>query len=211
MSSTFVESLRHAIEVADNKAVVNLLEPRVKDGVATESEKLLCGVLLLMPPLADYEAAAAIFGCMLDGERRFEAAVWDAYRFAILMPDGDQSFERVLRSSPRSAIAAYMLSLVADAQGDAPLAINENARSLALRRFPFNVSNSLKIRSGLGESEKDDLWRSACDLIVSRSAESDSAVSTVEGALQRRWDNLIVGTRLTSQLWAEYNKAFGAP
>lgn len=211
MSSTFAESLRRAIEVADNAATVALLEPRVKDGTATESEGLLCGVLLLMPPLADYEAAASIFSGLLNGDRCFEAAVWDAYRFAVLLPDGEQSFEEVLRSSSGSAVAAHMLSMVAAASDDMSLALAESRRSRALRPFPFNIVEALKWEPGLQANARSDLWQIACDLIVSRSAESDAAVSTVEGALQRRWDNLIVGTRLTSQLWDEYRKVFGKP
>jgi len=77
MASTFAESLRCAIQADDNIAVVTLLEPKVKDGTATENEKLLCGVLLLMPPFADYEVAASIFCGLLKGDRSFEAAVWD--------------------------------------------------------------------------------------------------------------------------------------
>lgn len=211
MLSTFAESLRRAIEVADGAATVAILEPRVKDGTATESERLLCGVLLLMPPLADYDAAASIFSGLLNGGRAFEAAVWDAYRFAVLLPDGDRSFEELLRSSSWSAVAAHMLSMVAAACDDISLALIENRRSRALRPFPFNIAEALKREPGLQASARSDLWQSACDLIVSRSAESDAAVYTVEGALQRHWDNLIVGTRLTSQLWGEYSKVFGKP
>jgi hypothetical protein len=209
MSSSFTESLRHAIETEDSEALVHLLEPRVADGTASANEALLCGALLLMPPLADYEAAANVFRRLLTGARAFEAAAWDAYRFAVLMPGGDHSFEQVLRSSARSPVAAHMLSLVAAARDDLPLALLENRRSRAFRLFPFNVVEALKRESALEASARTSLWQSACDLIVSRSAESDPAVCTVEGALQRKWDNLIVGTRLTSQLWGMYSVAFG--
>lgn len=208
-SSTFASALQDAIKGADNAAAVALLEPMVNEGTVTDSERLLCGVLLLMPPLADYEAAASIFSSMFNGERRFEAAVWDAYRFAVLLPDGDRSFEAVLRSSSRSPIAAHMLSMVAAACDDVSLSLIENRRSRALRLFPFNITEALKREPGLQANARGDLWWNACDLIVSRSSESDAAVCTVEGALQRRWDNLIVGTRVTSQLWDEYSKVFG--
>jgi hypothetical protein len=110
VSSTFADSLREALEANDSEAVVHLLEPRVADGTASDNEALLCGALLLMPPLAEYEAAANVFRRLLAGARAFEAAVWDAYRFAVLMPSGDHSFEQVLRSSARSSVAAHMLS-----------------------------------------------------------------------------------------------------
>jgi hypothetical protein len=209
MSSIYADSLRLAIETADNAAAVGLLEDRVKEGSTTEVEALLCGVLLLMPPLADYEVAASIFSRLLPGERGFEAAVWDAYRFSVLLPDGDRAFEAVLRSQPRSAIATHMLSMVASADGDAPRALIENRTSRALRLFPFNIVEALKRDFSMPASERDCLWRIACDLVTSRCAESDAGVSTVEGALQRRWDNLIVGTRLTSPLWEDYTSKFG--
>ena len=209
MTSTFAESLRRAIEEDDSKATVALLEPRMHDGAATESESLLCGVLLLLPPLADYEAAANIFSGLLDGERRFEAAVWDAYRFAVLLPTGDRPFEAVLRLAPWSAVAAHMLSKVADMCGDMPLALAENRRSRALRLFPFNLIHALRLESGRKMDERREYWRTACDLFVSRSAELDAKVCTVEGALHRLFENLIVGTRITEPLWNYYSKIFG--
>lgn len=210
MLSTFAESLRDAIEVADGAAIVALLEPRVKAGSAAESEALLCGVLLLMPPLADYEAAASIFSSLLKGRRGFEAAVWDAYRFTVLLPDGDTSFEEMLRSVSGMPIAAHMLSMVAASRNDMPLALSENRRSRSLRPFPFNIVQALKLEPGLSASARCDLWQNACDLIISRSAESDAPVFSVEGALQRHWENLIVGTRLTGSLWDEYSQTLGA-
>ncbi len=208
MSSTSAESLSRAIFSRDNVAVVNIIERRIIDDTATEGERLLCGVMLLMPPLADYEAASNIFSNMLNGPRRLEAAIWDAYRFAVLMPDEPRSFMPVLRSSPQSAVAAHMMSKVALMSDDAKLALNENRRSRSLRLFPFNIFEGLRIDSVIGANERDNLWRTACDLIFDKSAESDSRISTTEGALQKRWDNLIIGTRLTSQLWHEYEKQF---
>lgn len=209
MSSTYANSLSSAIEANDNESAVGLLEPRVKDGTASESERLLCGVLLLAPPLADYEVAAQLFSGMLEGNRAFEAAVWDAYRFSILMPDGDRRFEAVLRASRQSAIAAHMLSATAATLGDEFQALEENMRSRKLRLFPFNIVEALRRDADLNTDARDNLWRIAADLVVSRTAELDSAVHTVEGSLQRRWENLIVGTRLTTPLWNEYRRMFG--
>lgn len=103
------------------------------------------------------------------------------------------------------------LSNVAAAVDDVSRALAENLRSRTQRLFPFNIVEALKRDSSLQSDEKSELWRIACDLIVSRSAESDAAVCTVEGSLQRHWDNLIVGTRLTSQPWDEYSRTFGMP
>lgn len=208
MSSIFADSLRRAIEAADNSATVALLETRLKEGTATDSEQLLCGILLLMPPLADYEAAASVFAGLFNGDRGFEAAVWDAYRFAVLLPDGSRPFEAMLRSSSWSAVAAHMLSMVALADNDVALAVAENRRSRSLRLFPFNIIEAFKHDPELQKHERGDLWQSACDLIISRSAELDATVCTIDGALQRHWENLIVGTRVSSQLWGEYIRLF---
>ncbi|MBT2745118.1 MULTISPECIES: hypothetical protein [unclassified Lysobacter] len=208
MSSTYAEALRAALLAGDNSLVVSLLEARIKQGLASESERLLCGVVLLMPPLADYEGAAALFSGLLGSSRGFEAAVWDAYRFAVLLPDGDRTFENVLRSHDQSAIAAHMLGLLASADGDTAQALTCNRRSRALRPFPFNLVQALRLDFALPSAEKAVFWHLISDLVVSTTAESDAQAGTVEGALQRRWDNLIVGTRITSPLWDEYRAIF---
>jgi hypothetical protein len=208
MSSTYADSLRSAIESDDSESAVELLEPRVKEGTASESEKLLCGVLLLLPPLADYEAAARVFADMLTGIRAFDAAVWDAYRFSVLMPDGDRRFESILRDFRRSAVAAHMLSATAAASNDDEEALRQNRLSRQLRLFPFNIVEALRRDTEMAPATRDRLWRIATDLVISRSAESDATAHTVEGALQRQWDSLIVGTRLTTPLWTEYLRIF---
>lgn len=211
MSSTYADALRAALLAADNSSAVSLLEARINQGLANESERLLCGVMLLMPPLADYEGASMVFSGLLDGSRAFEAAVWDAYRFSALLPNGDRAFENVLRSHDRSAIAVHMLGLLACADGDTAQALACNRRSRALRPFPFNLVHGLRLDFALHAAEKVDFWRLICDLVVSTTAESDAQVGTVEGALQRRWDNLIVGTRIASPLWEEYCAANCTP
>lgn len=209
MSSIYAESLSRALESEDNDAAVNLLESRISAGSATEGERLLCGVLLLLPPFGDYEAAADIFRGLLGGRRCLDAAVWDAYRFSVLLPDGDRTFEKVLGAFGGSAVAAHMRSKVARACNDVSRSLEEGRRSRELRLFPFNIADGLKHEVALTPQEKIGLWRTLSDLVVSRAAESDSPVSTVEGALQRRWDNLILGTRLSSQVWSEYRSMFG--
>ncbi|NKC13288.1 MAG: hypothetical protein GKR94_14160 [Gammaproteobacteria bacterium] len=183
---------------------MSILEPQVQRGVVSEAESLLCGVLLLLPPLADYEAASDIFSGLLTTPSSFEAAVWDAYRYSVLLPDGDVSFERILRSHSDSAVASHMLSMVARTRGDYSTALAENRRSRLVRLFPFNLSEALKSDSDLSAKARSRYWRVLSDLLVSRTAETDEGVYTVEGMLQQYWDNLILGTRITSELWNEY-------
>lgn len=202
------DELRKAISSRDGQEIVRVLEPRVIAGETTEAESLLCGIVLLMPPIADYAAAARIFAKVIKGSRRLEAAVWDAYRFAVLMPVGSQSFEEVLKENKNSAIAAHMRSMVAAANSDLSLALEESRLSRSLRVFPFNAIYGLKNDFDLVIDEKIDLWRSINDLVVSKSAELDAAPLTVEGVLQSYWENLIVGTRVTSYLWDDYCRMF---
>lgn len=209
MSSKFADTLDQALASSHNAVAVEVLESRIKNGVATEAERPLCGVLLLMPPWADYEAASSIFGDMLrNGGRSFDAAVWDAYRYSVLMPEGDRRFEMRLRDSPQSAVSAHMLSLLASSAGDVSQALEENRRSRALRLFPFNIVEGLRRELSLSSDERSHLWRTACDLIFSRTAELDEPVHTVEGSLQRHFDNLILGTRLTTPVWEDLCKTF---
>lgn len=206
MSSISASELSRALKNDDNESLVSILEPRVLAGEASEAEALLCGVLLLLPPFADYEAASDVFIRMLGSERAVEAAIWDAYRFAVLMPDDSCKFESILISMKNSAVAAHMLSMVYSARGELSKAILQSRRSIALRPFPFGVVNWLRLDASASDEERRLGWATAIDLVISRSAESDQPVTTVEGALQRRWDNLILGTRLTTALWSEYSK-----
>lgn len=208
MPLTYNESLQQAISSHNSPAIVEALEPRVYAGEATEAECLLCGISLLMPPFADYEAASKIFSKILNGERYLEAAIWDAYRFAVLLPTGSQAFDGVLEFNKESSVAAHMRGMVAAANSDFALALQENRRSRSLRIFPFNAIEGLRRDVDLDASAKINLWRLAGDLMVSRAAERDAAPSTVEGALQCHWDNLILGTRITSYLWDDYCKIF---
>lgn len=211
MSLTYDSRLQEALSHSDQTTVVGILERRMAENTATASERLLCGVSLLMPPFVDYEAASRVFVSLLDGDRSFEAAAWDAYRFAVLLPDGDSRFEKFLTCCPHSAIAAHLLSMLAAARGEPSLALSENRRSRKLRLFPFNIADAFKIEPALTADERSALWWATCDLVVSRSAESDEPVSTVEGALQRLWDSQILGTRLTTVIWDDYCKRFGLP
>lgn len=198
-----------AIETGDTKTVVSILEPRILDGSATEAESMLCGVLLMLPPIADYEVAANIFSGLFTKLCGFEAAVWDAYRYSVLLPTGGVQFEEVLRAHQGSAISLHMQSMVSRMRGDFSAALVENRGSRQIRLFPFNLSEALKNDNDLDVDTQKQYWQVFCDLLVSRSAESDEPVHTVEGMLQQYWDNLILGTRITSELWDEYQNTIG--
>jgi hypothetical protein len=162
-----------------------------------------------MPPIVDEMAASDIFKGLFNSNRGFEAAVWDAYRYLVLFPDGNADFIKLINNSHQSSIAAHVRSRMASASGDIKLALFENRKSRLIRSFPFNVIDGLKLDGLLSVESKSALWSCACDLIISRDAENDSCVGTVEGLIQRHWDNLITGTRITSILWDEYNQKWG--
>ena len=83
-------------------------------------ERLLYGVLLHFPPFAEPEAAKQVFATLLESPLQFNAAVWDAFRYATLMADEDKAFEPVLMERSHSAVASHMLSRVALAEGRMP-------------------------------------------------------------------------------------------
>ena len=187
---------------------VDLLEGQLARGVATERERLLLGVLSLLPPIADYDAAARIFLALEGTALGFEAAVWDAYRFATVLPSGSTWFSRPLRSCSTKGVATHMLSHVELALGNVEAAIAFNRESRAARSFPFNLVLALKIDPALDSDSRRSIWDTARELVVSRQAELDAPVGSTEASLQRRWDNLILGTRLTSVVWEHYIGTF---
>lgn len=210
MSSIYDSStLLEAVQNDDTEVVVSLLEPRVDRGEASELERMICGVLLLMPPFADYEAAKNIFFGLMNSSRKVEAAVWDAYRHAVLMPDDDCPFEDILIQQKDSSIAWHMLSLNTNSRGDSEKAAKENEISRGIKLFPFNVVEYLKNGRGASVYDRSKMWSVLCDLIVCKKAEDDDPPKSLEGMLESYWENLILGTRITSTLWHEYQKDFG--
>lgn len=203
MSLTFDE-LSKALGARDASAVVGLLEPCVKNGSATMQEALLCGVTLLLPPFADYETSASIFrNLMSRGD--VDAAMWDAYRYAVLMPDGDRPFQDILEAN-KSSVTVYLLGLVLRADGDFEGAIEKNRQSLLLGRFPFNLLEALKFDSKLGEKQRARMWREFSSLVKNRSIETAVPAISVKAALDDYFNNLITGDFVTSELWSIYEK-----
>lgn len=203
MSSTFesTSSLEGLISGDDNAGIVSCLENLISLGSARTEEKLLLGVLLLLPPVADYDGAAEVLDSLLATPCAFEAAIWGAYKYGVLQPDGSRQFESALLARPDSAIAHHMLSLVALADDDLERAVLENRASREIRLFPFNTLSALDNDGSIEEREKQHLLCAVEDLVISRNAEFDPGVRTVEGLLNRKWENLILGTRLTSEYW----------
>lgn len=208
MSSTFAEDLQNAIKEYDSSKVVPLLEPKVHDGTATESERLLCGILLMMPPFADYHAAPLIFNSLHNGTRRFEAAVWSAYHYTVILPDGDTKFKNTLLSFPYSSIAAYFLSEFFGLIKNPHKELIEIRRSVSLRMFPFNTIRLIRIDEELSIDDKRNLFKIASDLILDKDICNSGNPSTIEGMIQSHWDNLITGTRITKELWNCYKREF---
>lgn len=192
--------LASCIAMQDNESVVSLLEILVERGDALDEERMLLGVLLFLPPVADYDAALETFEKLLQSPRSFEAASWQAYCFANLHPDGSRRFEEVLKARGGS-IAQHLLSLVSLADGNYDAFFDQNMRSRQSRLFPFNILSLLDHGMATDDSEKSKLISTFQDLVVSNNAESDSTVFTVDGLLSRKWDGLILGTRLSSPFW----------
>lgn len=169
MLSTYDKLLRSSIIADDSEAIVALLEPRIANDLATESECLLCGVLLMSPPFLDEAGALRIFNNLMDGPRCFEAAVWAGYAFGVLALEVGRDFEYVLKENTQSTVAAHVLSLVSSMDENYSLAINENKRSRSLQLFYFNIIEGLRIDPDMRKSEKERLWGIACDLIIDKS------------------------------------------
>jgi hypothetical protein len=203
------DNLRSALASADDEAILDELERRIAKGVATDAERLFRGVTLLMPPFVDEEAASNAFRELYRGPRAFEAAIWDAYRFATLLPDGDTTFEPLLTARSESAVAAHLLSDVANTRRERALAVALNRRSRAIRLFPFNIANALYWNSDLTPDDARELRGILGDLVVNKAVEREPLAVTVEGRLQEFWDNLILGTRITSVVWEHYVERFG--
>lgn len=190
------------IRDGNNKEIVRCLEVLVRQKMATDAQTLLLGVLLLLPPFADYDDGVGIFNDLLTGPKALAAATWSAYGYGVLQPSGTRNFEPILKLYSGSAVARHMLGLIAHADDDQEKYLSESRASRKIEVFPFNILSALDGDPDLEVNERHYLRSVFVDLLVSRSAEADSPVCTVEGLLGRKWDNLISGVRITSQYWS---------
>lgn len=201
-------NLANLISEDDTEALVELFEEKIEQGNASDTEILLCGIMLLLPPFADYDAAKELFKSLFNSSKRVEAAIWDGYRHAILMPDDDKRFEKILKDHTDSAVVLHILSLNSIASDNYERAVEENRNSREIRLFPFNLIEYLKNGEGIDENINTNSYRLLNDLIIKKDLENDQFPTTLEGLLSYYWDNLIIGTRITSLLWSEYEDKY---
>jgi hypothetical protein len=195
MSVNSEQELANHIAVGSSGEIIECIERRAAGMAIDLKERLLYGVLLLFPPFAEPEAAKQVFATLLESPLQFNAAVWDAFRYATLMADEDRAFEPVLTRRSHSAVASHMLSQVALAEGRFEAFSQLNHASRTIRQFPSNIIAALE--NGLAPGEADALKQAFNDSLLSGHAESDPPVSSVDGLLERLWDNQITGARLT--------------
>jgi hypothetical protein len=94
-----------------------------------------------------------------------------------------------------SEAALDLLSQVALAVGRFESFSQLNHASRTIRQFQSNIIAALE--NGLAPGEADALKQAFNDSLLSGHAESDPPVSSVNGLLERLWDNQITGARLT--------------
>jgi len=203
MASIYVprSDLEAGLLAGDGELIVEKLEQLVACGKASQNEQLLLGILLLFPPYVDPEGAVSVLRNLLDGERGFDAAIWTALTWTSQMPVGDRAFVGILEAHERSPVAHHMLSALAWSDGNAELALHHSRISRKIELFPFNIMRALKIDPLIDAEEQAYLHKVLKDLVVTRHAELDEPVSTVEGMISRHKDNMIFGYRLTSMFW----------
>jgi hypothetical protein len=199
--------IKHAIREGNDEEIISIVEEKIRLKVANENEVLLCGLLMLSPPVADAEKASSLFKSIFGGNRSLEAAIWDAYRYSYFFPE-NSDFKDILNKENQYPIAAHILSLVDKVDGHMEDALEKNRLSRSIRIFPFNALEALNIDYELSGEDRMELWDKINDLIIIKDVDRSREILTIDGYLQRYWDNLITGTRITSVLWDYYKSKY---
>ncbi len=98
-----------AIEMGEDARDAALLEELSVQSQLSPYETIAFGLILMMPPLADYVMAANVFSRCLQTTERFRAAIWGQYVHVVLRPVSEE-FAEVLAQYERNATAKYMLA-----------------------------------------------------------------------------------------------------
>lgn len=191
-------------------AFVEEVQSCFRAGTATGSDILSAAILMFSPPFSDAGAAREMLSPLLDSDLQVPAAVWDVWGYIDDTLAGCRPTRAlaVLAERPGSALAQFTRATFA-ALDDPDEAVRLNRLSLDLRRFPNNLLMAIQRDPELTLGQRRTLYAQIDDLMLSRTAESDRRCTTLDGWVQRYWDECIYGTRATAMYWQSIARQFG--
>lgn len=185
--------------IASPEACVTFLEPLYQQQQLSEHYTLVLGVSLMLPPVADMCAALEVFSRLLTGKRHCEAAVWCMYVYHFCPTN--TTFVEHLEACSTSAEAEYMRAEYAVRNANLDEFVDWIDRSLALRWFPNNIRQKVRLDGTLTKQERQKwvgFWQSR---VIDRKAEYRLDPHTSDELLQQCWEEYILGTHMSSVVW----------
>lgn len=178
---------------------VALLESLAARAETSAVDELSLGLLLMMPPFGDYEAASCLFRNVAKNiELEVEACVWGMYLFITLLPVHDDFAEK-LEMHQRSPEALLMLARHALWRGDMVQARKLAQKSVMIEPFPYNLL--VASRCSRDEDAKRKLIEQAKALVQMSNMEQSPRPTSRSALLEKEWAELIRGDVMTSIVW----------
>ncbi len=203
MISNLQQQLARALGDDDDTRLLDLLESASAQGMLNPKEELVRGIVSMMPPFGDYEAAREAFAGCLQSEKRREAAIWSAYLYVTLHPE-NPDFVPVLSAHENCAVCAHMLAEYHQFEDRFDDALSWIRKSIAIEAYPKNLLFLLFHEPGLELTAKARIFRRAESLILDSHTEDSPFPKDLSGLYQAYWDELILGRVMTSVVWADY-------
>ena len=185
------------ISKRDTEFAVPVLEKYYEKKLLEPSDRLLLGVLLLLPPFADHPKVRECLETNLGTEFEFESLVWLQYNW-MFWPKGETYDER-LSEYQNHSVACYMFALKAEYNDCTSETIEWIKKGLQVSPFP----NLLDLADSYATicPEFSGSKAKAKGLIKVRDLEKHSPPDNRQQVASYYWDHLILGTKVTTPIW----------
>lgn len=191
----------YIIEKNDNK-LLDVLEKEQSSNNLSGDLQVLLGLVLMMPPFADYQCALEAFKSAQKTDYKDVAAIWHGYLHTTLYPI-DSSFARNLNLSTGEGL--YILSLH-NCANNSPEWRNNLTDSIAVKKFPNNLRFYLRTSKDLSADIRKNLSSEAIGMVIDSSFEKSSQPNDYKKLMANYWDELILGKCMASGNWEAFKK-----
>jgi hypothetical protein len=192
---SFRDKIPIYIKNSEDEKLVELMESNLDS--LTDKEKLFLAITLMFPPFVDEYCSLKYLNSLLDSKIAKEAAIWCNYLHSSL-PECTR-FVEVLwqyKDDPQGVVQ-YSLAKYYRFTGDFQKSVQLLKTSLTSHRFPHNIYMTWE----MDLATKQAVYEEMEPLVMCKTLEDEPEPVDMDTALKEYWDEMILGTRITSSTW----------